>query len=755
MVAEKHQPVRKPPSWLVHLVFDPVLIALLMAGFWWKLVLTNQYTWLESPDLSYQVLPWFQFQAGEFHSGRVPLWDPYMWNGQPLIGQAQPGTAYPLNWLLFSLPQRDGWIKLSWLHWYFVAMHWMAAVFMYWLLRDLGLRRIASIAGGMVFALSGFMGHIDWPQMLNGGVWFPLVILFLLRVFRGVRPVSSAALSGLFLGFAWLSGHHQVPTYIGLSVAALWLFHILRKGQIHWNFVRLAALSAAFAIAGGALQILPAYEYGHRAKRWVGGDEPVGWNQEVPYSVHREYSFNAVSVLGIVIPGWHRNAPAYLGISAFAFACLSIAMLWRDFHIKLFAFLGIGGLLLALGEANVLHGILYSLAPLVEKARSPSMAAIIFNFSFSALTAYFLNHISNIAEGLWPRRFTHGLAAFAAVLFLGMWARAMVVGPNGLGDERMILTAGFALLAAGLLAAWRNASLPATTIAVLAAILMTVELGIVTGAHLPHRLDKHRTIFLNKMQQHHELAAFLKRQGLVRTEIADDGIPFNFGDWHGIETYRGYLASITENLHRLEMDEPRMLQMFSVKYTVRKEPQRVDQEMVYKAENGLNVYLNPGAFPRSWVVHEVRAWNDENVLRAALRDPNVDLLTVAFAGKPPANLEQCAGEDGVQVKSHTSGGVTLEARLGCRGVVVLNDTYYPGWRAQVDGRPAEIIELNGAIRGVVVERGLHRVDFRYRPASVIVGAILTLAALLAAVALAVIGARRARAQTPPTPSPVQ
>ena len=50
----------------------PALLFLMVAGFHWKLVLTNQFTWLESPDLVNQVLPWFQFQAGEWHAGHFP-----------------------------------------------------------------------------------------------------------------------------------------------------------------------------------------------------------------------------------------------------------------------------------------------------------------------------------------------------------------------------------------------------------------------------------------------------------------------------------------------------------------------------------------------------------------------------------------------------------------------------------------------------------------------------------------------------------
>src|SRR5258708_32096035 len=63
----------------------PLILLLISMGFCWKLVLSDQYTWLESPDFAYQVLPWLQFEATEFHAHSIPLWDPYQWGGQPLI----------------------------------------------------------------------------------------------------------------------------------------------------------------------------------------------------------------------------------------------------------------------------------------------------------------------------------------------------------------------------------------------------------------------------------------------------------------------------------------------------------------------------------------------------------------------------------------------------------------------------------------------------------------------------------------------
>src|SRR5512133_994816 len=163
----------------------PLALFLIVVCFYWKITLTDQYTWLDSPDLANQVLPWFQFQAGELHRGHFPLWDPHLQGGQPLLGQAQAGAAYPPNWLLFLFPLKNGWIRQSALHWYYVLIHYMAALFCFWLCRDLGRSRAASLLAGLGFALAGWMGSTDWPQMLNGAVWTPLVFLFLLRAVRG------------------------------------------------------------------------------------------------------------------------------------------------------------------------------------------------------------------------------------------------------------------------------------------------------------------------------------------------------------------------------------------------------------------------------------------------------------------------------------------------------------------------------------------------------------------------------------------
>src|SRR5713226_1832504 len=134
----KHAKRRWPPS----LTF-PLVLLLIIACFYWKLVFTYQYDWVWGPDLAMQVLPWFEEESRQLRHSTFPAWDPHEWGGQPLPGQAQPGAAYPVNWILWLWPHKGAHLPMWELQWYYVLIHFMAALFAYLLCRDLGRSRSA------------------------------------------------------------------------------------------------------------------------------------------------------------------------------------------------------------------------------------------------------------------------------------------------------------------------------------------------------------------------------------------------------------------------------------------------------------------------------------------------------------------------------------------------------------------------------------------------------------------------------------
>jgi uncharacterized membrane protein YfhO len=88
--------------------------------------------------------------------------------------------------------------------------------------------------------------------------------------------------------------------------------------------------------------------------------------------------------------------------------------------------------------------------------------------------------------------------------------------------------------------------------------------------------------------------------------------------------------------------------------------------------------------------------------------------------------------------------VRVEVDAPDSGVLVLADTDYPGWRAELDGRQVALERHEGLLRAVRVPAGHHAVLFLYDPISVRAGYLITLTSLAALVLFCVLVARRSR-----------
>jgi hypothetical protein len=677
-----------------------VLLFVIVVVFNWKLLLTNQYTWLDSPDLASQVLPWFQFQAGEWHTGHFPMWDPNDWGGQSLFGQMQPGAAYPLNWLLFLAPLKHGWIRQASLHWYFVMIQYLGALNCFALCRDLGRSLMASIVGACIFALGGYVGHTDWPQMLNGAVWAPLVIFYLLRVERGERPLASALLSGFFLGVSWLSGHHQIPIFLSLAGAGTWLWLCVRGGRWNWSIARLAFLSIGLAVLASGFQTIPAAEYGLHAVRWSGTAQPLHFGEAIPYSVHLGNVLRPISFFGIFIPGLGSAGDPYVGAAASGLALLGMILAWRERPVRYLAALALASLLFASGGHSLLNGILYAVVPLVEKARVPGSAVLVFAVGLAPLAAFGMDRLPLAESAAWSRRGGRILTGLAAVIGTTVFASFVFKSP--VNDDRMMVTAFCAVLMAALLATWRGhtLSMPAVGLAVLGIVVM--ELGLEGPYWLAEKPGPAQTGFLHRLAEHSDLVEYIRSQGNpVRVEYDDEAVGYNIGEWYGLETFDNYDASLSENIYRHDLGSGQFRDFFGIKYFIGKTPRRPDEREVFRGTSGLAVFENPHALPRVWAEHK--------------------------------GIEGCdsTGED-VRMLRHQPNYVSIRATMSCPGMVILSDQWAPGWRATVDGKAVEIHQAYEMVRGVVVGAGEHTIEMRYRPWSVFVGAGMSLLAVFVA-----------------------
>jgi hypothetical protein len=470
----------------------------------------------------------------------------------------------------------------------------------------------------------------------------------------------------LFLGIAWLSGHHEIPLLLSALVVGFFVAAFVRSPN--WQVVKLAGASLLISGLVASAQLIPTYEFGKHSKRWVEASEPLAWDQQIPYTIHTKYSLAPQNLLGFVLP--QNDLTLLVGVTVLALAIFGLLTNLHRKPVRWIAVLFLVALAYALGSNLPFHGILYSVVPMLGKARSPIRAVFFCTMALAFLAAFGLDQLK-------ARCPQHWFAIVSGILFLTL----MEIAP---------------------VSAWR------------------ID-------------DRQKGPLFQALYANQDIAAYLRAQpGPVRISLNSEQAIANLGDLHGIDILQGFVAGASSNIIRQELHTKRTQDLFAVTHHVGKEALRPEQQEVFTGKSGLKVFRNPDPMPRAWAVHHTTFAKNDYALRALIQDPASDFHKAAFFLGDAPRLERCDGVDAIALTSRTTDSVTLKARLQCRGLVILADANFPGWVVSVDGRPATLLEPYGSFRGVVVEAGDHSIDMRYRPISVYAGGGLSILGLLAA-----------------------
>jgi len=148
----------------------------------------------------------------------------------------------------------------------------------------------------------------------------------------------------------------------------------------------------------------------------------------------------------------------------------------------------------------------------------------------------------------------------------------------------------------------------------------------------------------------------------------------------------------------------------------------------------------PDPRPRTYAVGAARVADGVDAFRLLLEgdlDPTREVLLPR--GAPVAAPAGFRGTS--RVVGEAPDRVRIEATLSAPGYVVLLDSYAPGWRARMDGRPVALSRANLAFRAVEVPAGTHVIDYVYRPRWMIAGLCVSAAAVVAGLAVAAAAGR--------------
>lgn len=635
--------------------------------------------WFEAPfvldraivverDALSSILPIRAFLAHALRAGEWPMWNPAPVLGKPFLPEWQTGLFYPPSLLLLVEPFSRGFNL-------FFAFHYgWTAVGAFLLARALGTTRTAALLGAIVWSLGGplvSLGHL--LNHLMAIAWLPWVLWGWART-DDVR--SRVVVSSLLLALCLLTGSPEMALLVaGLLVLVAWDVRAL------W-VPPLAALLAA-------MQLVPVWNYLGATHRGAHGLSAEGI---------MAFSTPVARLAGFVVPGTESVGAflptLYVGLVPLllAVAALGLVSALTRLIVLLVTITLVG---LALGSNGGLLPLLHQHVPGVDVLRYPEKLLL----GVHALVA---------AGAAW------GLSALTLRLpRFGAWIAIVVVIVAGVDLARVNRGALFSLPPAQVFsptpmvtAMRQGASDPADTryyanstgvprtqtiaeaIGVDRELLWaaTGELFGLANVNTPASLN-----LVSHERLHRSLERVLQPQALAVLGALGTRWVTSFSELRGPDIDRVALEGGEARLYAL--GHPAQRAFVARRVTIARD-----------AEQALSAFVQAND-PRGTAVLE-----------------GVGVATLAY--EPPRH------HDVTWVES-TSDELAIDVSLDGPGLFVVNDTYLDGWRASVDGQPANIERVNGLVRGVWLDAGQHRVRMRYRPPGLPLGLALSLTTFVA------------------------
>jgi hypothetical protein len=222
--------------------------------------------------------------------------------------------------------------------------------------------------------------------------------------------------------------------------------------------------------------------------------------------------------------------------------------------------------------------------------------------------------------------------------------------------------------------------------------------------------------------------------------------------------YREF-ASLIEpqpNLSHVVFDQHRSwyFDVLNVRYALTHEsaPPLDGYKLLATAE-GVSLYENKTAMSRAFFADRtVEAQSHDEALRI-LSDSGFDPHTTAVVERAGTSETQETAQDlavipaSATITSDNRNQIVIQTENVADGLLVLSDNYYPGWRASIDGTPAEILRANGTMRAVKVSAGSHLVLFVFAPSAFFASMYVSVAAAAVTLAALILSIRRKRSSS--------
>ena len=757
-------------AWLgVALVaFIIAFIWLLAASHW--IVTDTVVPW----DAKNQFYAFFRFLAAAIHAGQAPFWNPYHYGGHPSVADPQSLIFAPpfVLWALFDPePSIRTFDLIVYAHLGFGGLAVGA------LGQRAGWPAAASILAAAIFMFGGpASGRLQHTGIIVSYGLFPVALL-LLQMALQRRSIALASAFGMVAAMLVLGRNHEALLLCFVLAAALAAQITTTADKRAYLRERRAVLATMVVVAGGlvAVPLLLTMQFAALSNR---PEVPLDKALEASLYPANLASLAVANVLGSLETTqlyWGPNFDTLPEVGAtdrsfnylFICAASTIVILWFGIAggwmarrgTRLMTAVLVLGLLYALGRYSPLYALAFQYVPGVHLFRRPIDGTFVLTAALALIAGQLLARYTREGPPRVPawRLWTVGLAAIGIIGWAVAFSAKTHHGLASLWQVAKVLPLALAVML--VLARARTARARAAAAACASAVTIGELLCCNTASSLNAEAPAYYSVLqvptgadaqaLSVLER--EIAERHRQGERPRIEVVGVGGPWqNVAMARGLEATNGYnplrigsydrLVSpgettyiVNQRLFPASFDgyDCALARELGLEYVVLGRP--IDEVPQLPRRPVLDVLL---AGPKIWIYRLRRKAESrvKFVKRVTVADADAQVRAGQFATNPLGETAQVddrtppsrrdwpplGPEEGhAQIVSWHPNRMEVEVDNKQPGILIVHEAYYPGWVAQIDGRPAPILRTNVLFRGVEVGEGRHRITFRFEPFSLV------------------------------------
>lgn len=640
----------------------------------------------------------------------------------------------------------------------------------------LQIKDVCALCGGLFFMLSGTQfNNIYTPPVVASFIFYPLIFLYIEKYILE-QKIQCLLIASLFHSFCILGANPEVTLYFGIFLVVFVIFNFIKIKSCEKILNLSLSIVFVFPVVSvliSCVQLLPSFEFTRVSNR--GDFIPYASAKLEPSFTLLSMVLGNLSRITSQGNTWclftyYGVLVLTLFLLAFYLVCLNVKR-WDNHSIYFWAFCSISTLFLYLGRYTILFDVIYNFIPFASNFRSPNLFSSVSCFSLSIVSALVIDRLYklDVKESRLAGRYLIKLLGSFSVLFSVV--SIVFTKKDAYAEAFDTLFFQFIIVLLTIFLLRLFVVKKKNTILVFIILVFTVDLNVTMKSlfYTEPQYEWSPEKLYNENEGVKTIQDLSKTYQPVRVSHGVHSFMVHSPYCFGIENYAGYESLIIGSSTNItnyingRSDRAFLYGFFNVKYlyqfmdkspfewikdcvliSVTKDNQR--DFLKYSVGGGF-VFPNIGdkfyilenekVFPRFFLNYSLPESLDfskveninyclervENSLKENKRIPmyieqqDVDEAILNYKNGILETKNDDAiinNTNSVEVVKYTNNNIDLKVKSNRDCMLVISNSYYPGWKSYVNNEECKLYKIYGGIQGLLIKKGEHNIKLYFQ-----------------------------------------